>query len=355
MNKRIAYVVNGYVGAKKCINAPSTDFDNFAAKTGAVLLTFGSLNRVFRVDFPRKLFQRLRTVLLALKVARNAHRYAAIITSGEDIGVFVAIACRALRKRTRVVIIFHGPQLQSWKFRVFFGRAVRYPNVVLACLSASLCDNLIRLHGAASGRCFDAGYGIDTEFFKSSGQPSQRILASAGTSNRDYNTLLLAISDIGVTTKIAADSAWVKKDIHEGLVAIPPHAEIRSYGNYANLRELYDQCRFVVVPTYPSPYASGFAVIGEAMAMGKPVIVTTGPVQPDYFVPGVTGLEVPAGNPGMLRAAILRLMEDDSLVERLGANAEQTIRTHHSLDRYCHRLEQLARSSPLALHEQDVP
>jgi glycosyltransferase involved in cell wall biosynthesis len=349
MSSKIAYVVNGYITRSNRTDAPSTDFDTFAAKSGADLFSFASLSEIFRLDALGKSAERLRTVLLASKVASKAHQYAAIITSGEDVGVFVALACRALRKRTRVVIVFHGPQLQSWKFRIFFGRVTRDSNVVFACLSHSLRDVLIRSYGVDPDRCVGAGYGIDTNFFKRSGRSSEKFLASAGVSNRDYNTLLSAISDIGVEARIAADSAWVKRDIYEGLVTIPPHVEIRSYENYANLRELYDRCRFVVVPTYASSFASGFAVIGEAMAMGKPVIVTSGPVQPDYFIPGETGLEVPAGNIEMLRAAILRLMEDDSLVERMGANAAQTIRTDHSLERYCERLEQLARSNPQGL------
>ena len=68
---------------------------------------------------------------------------------------------------------------------------------------------------------------------------------------------------------------------------------------------LYAESACVVVPLYDAVHACGYAVIAEAMAMGKPVITTRIAGRGDYIIEGETGFYVPPGDAAALRDRIL--------------------------------------------------
>ncbi len=75
-------------------------------------------------------------------------------------------------------------------------------------------------------------------------------------------------------------------------------------------------CLMGVVPsTWPEPFGQ---VAVEAMAAGKPVVASSVGGLRDIVVDEETGLLVPRGDAGSLRRAILRLLDDAPLRERLG-------------------------------------
>jgi glycosyltransferase involved in cell wall biosynthesis len=75
---------------------------------------------------------------------------------------------------------------------------------------------------------------------------------------------------------------------------------------------------FVHCPIYPDPFPT---VILQAMSAGRAVIGSRIGGIVEQIQPGETGLLVPAGDPGELAAAIVKLVENDQLREQLGAAA----------------------------------
>lgn len=343
--KRYLYVLSGFAGPDvltPAADGPSFEYHRFIGATGAdvvSLSTLGGKGEGLQVGLTSTLlWQRLQ---LAALVARRAGDYDAIVASGEDIGVFVALALRVARRRTPLVVITHGPQFRSPKFRLVLALVRSMPNLVFACLSRSLADWLAGAHGIDPRRCVAVGYGVDTDFYRTEPGPTEPMIASAGTSNRDYDTLVRALDGTGLDTRIAAHSTWVGA---AGAInaPLPDHVEVRSYGNYANLRDLYRRARVVVVPTHDVPFAAGFAVIAEAMATGTPVIATAGRVTSDFVQPGVTGLLVPPGDATALREAIVSLVDDPRRASEMGSAAAALMRENYSLDRYVERLREAA-------------
>jgi glycosyltransferase involved in cell wall biosynthesis len=165
------------------------------------------------------------------------------------------------------------------------------------------------------------------------------MIASAGAANRDYATLAAAVGDLPVQVRIAADSTWVPPVRAVGASDWPANVQARSYGSYAHLRDLYGRALFVVVPLHPATYACGYAVIAEAMAMGRAVIATRTASPPDFLVPGGTGFFTEPHDIESLRTTIRRLLENPAEAEEIGRRARAHIVETHSLDRYCDRLE----------------
>ncbi|SOB81142.1 Glycosyltransferase involved in cell wall bisynthesis [Sphingomonas guangdongensis] len=342
---RYLYVLSGYADdgvLRAPSDGPAFEYHRFVEETGADVVSLATLALGQRV-VPARLAKALlvQRARLAALVAARAGRYDAIVASGEDIGILVALAMRARRRRTPLVVITHGPQFGSAKFRVVLALVKSMPNLVFACLSQSLATLLSTGHGIDPRRCSAVGYGVDTDYYRSAEGSTEPLVASAGTSNRDYETLVRALAGTDLHTRIAAHSTWVGAAAAIG-VPVPDHVEVRACSGYDDLRALYRRARVVVVPTRDVPYAAGFAVIAEALATGTPVIATAGRVLSDFIEDGVTGLLVPPGDVDAMRAAILALIDDPDRAARMGVAAAALMRTRFSLDDYVRRLREAA-------------
>lgn len=80
----------------------------------------------------------------------------------------------------------------------------------------------------------------------------------------------------------------------------------------------------------------------EAMALGKPVVVTNAGGLPEVVSDGVEGLVVPPANPAALAQAILRLVGDDDLRGRCG-DAARLRASAFDVRRAVHRIESVYR------------
>ena len=88
-------------------------------------------------------------------------------------------------------------------------------------------------------------------------------------------------------------------------------------------QRLYEGAAVVACPSH----REGFGVVcAEAMAHGRPVVASGVGGFLDLVVDGETGLLVPPGDAGALRAALERLLGDADLRRRMGAAARKRIR-----------------------------
>jgi glycosyltransferase involved in cell wall biosynthesis len=79
-------------------------------------------------------------------------------------------------------------------------------------------------------------------------------------------------------------------------------------------------------------------VMVQAMALGKPIIITRTPTVEDYVTEGIDALLYEPGNAEDLRRTILRLMEDDELRYQLSKNALEAYEARHSMRVFVHSM-----------------
>jgi glycosyltransferase involved in cell wall biosynthesis len=90
---------------------------------------------------------------------------------------------------------------------------------------------------------------------------------------------------------------------------------------------------------HEAAHACGYAVIAEAMAMGRAVIATRTAAPPDYLQPDVTGLFTEVHDADGLTGQIRDLLDHPDKAETLGRQARELIVAFNSLERFCDRLE----------------
>ena len=79
----------------------------------------------------------------------------------------------------------------------------------------------------------------------------------------------------------------------------------------------------------------------EAMAAGLPVVATAVGGTPEVVVDGVTGFLVPPRDPQALADAILRLLRDPELRQRMGEAGRARVAAHFSIEQMVHKTEAL--------------
>jgi len=132
------------------------------------------------------------------------------------------------------------------------------------------------------------------------------------------------------------------EQLREELQAVVQSLQLRDYVIFTGWRE--DVPRILsavdIFVHCPTTCIEGLGIANlEAMAMGKPTVVSNNGGLPDAVVDGVTGFVVPPGDIEKLSAAILRLLEDDELARRLGRNARQRIENEFDIEKNTRKLE----------------
>jgi glycosyltransferase involved in cell wall biosynthesis len=318
---------------------PRPDYVVLADVLGAHLLDVEQARR--RCGRLGRLIERVggRHALLAWACFRERKRYDAVLTDGEQVGLPLAVLCRlTLRKLPAHVMIVH---ILSVRKKVLLYRLFRLGSLVDTMLVYSTWQQRF-IHerlGFPTERVVFTPFMVDTQFFSPDQVESKadRAISTAGLECRDYPTLIEAARGLDANVVIAAASHWSKRaDTTQG-VDQPDNVEVRSLG-YVDLRQMYADSAFVVMPLYDVEFQAGVTTILEAMAMAKPVICSRTKGQTDVVVDGETGIYVPPGDPAPLRKAIDELLADPDRVRTMGAAARQYAEREAELDVYAARL-----------------
>lgn len=347
MRQRIAYIIPAKVNsrsAEEVAGNPCPEYAVFQQRTGATLLDFQVMESTVSQLTLRVGKRYPGQISLPISVLPQAKNFDVFLTSGEDVGLPLAVLMRLRGINKPLYIITHGSYFESPKFVKLLALIRGRKNIHFLCLSQSLRQALVERFGIPADQAHATGYGMDTDFFQpqETQEPGKRpIIASAGMANRDYKSLVRATAGLEADVKIAADSAWFPQTVDIAQEALPANIEARSYGNYLGLRKLYAQANFIVVPLYPAQYACGYAVIAEAMAMGKAVIATRTAAPSDFIEDGQTGFYVPSGDSEALKDRICFLLNNPQVAREMGARARRRFQQEYSVEAYCRKIEQV--------------
>ena len=164
---------------------------------------------------------------------------------------------------------------------------------------------------------------VDTTFFHPEPPVAQGPVLTVGDdTGRDFDTLLTAMR--GIDLDLVAKTAMIQGAPPDRVRVMTGRMDWRDY------RALFAQALMVVVPLRPMVTASGIGTLLEAMAMGKPIIVSDSPGILDHVEPDRTALVVPCGDVDALRSAIQRLADDPALRDRLGRAARAYVEAYCS-------------------------
>lgn len=319
---------------------PRADYLQFAEAAGADLIDYAKAARLGgRIG---RAVQRFggNNALLAYVCWRRRRHYDAIVTDGEQVGLPYALFCRMNRARSLPVhlMIVHIMSVPK-KVRLFQLARLRNRVDVMFVYATEQQRFAVDTLGMAARDVVLTTFMVDTEFFAPvEVQPvPRRMICSAGLEFRDYPTLIAAVRDLDVEVVVAAASPWSKRTSEVDDGGVPANVTVVKLSLF-ELRQLYADARFVVMPLQQTDFQAGITTILEAMAMGKAIVCSQTLGQTDTIVDQVSGLYVPPADAVALRAAIERLLADDDMARQLGAAAREWVVSNADIEVYIDRL-----------------
>jgi|SRR5579864_4325352 len=373
MTGRVLLVITADDASKSPRSGPRKDYRVLADALGADCIDRSDIRRS---PVLRRLLPLVGMACLqAWSAFTRRNGYDVIVTDGEHIGIPLALMLRLVRSRVAHITIGH--RLTAAKKQPFFKwlKVHSYMDCI-AVHSRRQYEMAVDDLGIPPQRLALIPYQVDTDFWTTTtADAEEHLICSAGLEFRDYPTLVRAVDGLDVKVVIGAASHWSKRR-NSASGQLPSNVEVSAF-DYEALRSVYARSAIVVVPLDDIDFQAGVTTILEAMAMGKPVIVTHSQGQtdvvedrrsatrgehvrtrPQSLIRGLahssgvalqaTGYYVPPQDPAALRRAIVHLLEHREARRQLGAAGRQTVEQFLTVDQFAQRVKEIV-DSTLAL------
>jgi glycosyltransferase involved in cell wall biosynthesis len=195
--------------------------------------------------------------------------------------------------------------------------------------STAQLDTLRRDWKVQAGALHVVPFGIDSDFWNPDHEldaepgrlPGGSVVSVGNDRHRAHSLLLAAFPEIHRRVPAARLNLVTRHPLDVPTELGTRHPLL----NHRELRRLYSESAVAVVSTRPNLHCSGLTATLEAMAMGRPVVVTDNPGMAEYVEHGRTGLLVPAGDQDALTEAVAGLLSDPDRAAQLGRNARSEV------------------------------
>ncbi len=316
---------------------PTMDYFALQKALGADIVDYASLDAATDSRFIRLARRAGKDAALAALGYTKRGSYDVIFSNGENVGIPLAMLLK--RHRSRPLHALIGHRVSPPKKKAFFrGLQGQMDAVFLyATPQFEYARDVLRM---PVSKLHLIPFHADAEFYRPlppAANALPRMICSAGLEWRDYPTLIEAVRGLDVEVRLGAASPWSKHRNETENQQLPPNVQARRY-EYNELRQLYADAKFVVVPLYENDFQAGITTILEGMAMGKAIVTTRTTGQIDTIRDGENGLYVAPGDVAGWRAAIGQLLDNPDEAERLGYQARRDIEAELSLDRWVERI-----------------
>lgn len=259
---------------------------------------------------------------------------ASSVVLGSDIETIVFAIIRALTFRRKLRIVLIGFIYTNRSSKIISKLRILYFNIVLSFTDIVICHSRIevetyqKLFNWSKTKFKFIPFGMNVAGRSNVYQPkvSHPYILAAGRSGRDYATLIEAVRGTDLKLHIVCDRASAVKGIE-----IPNNVIIlkNSYGG-DYLAELYNSS-IVAIPLCATDISAGQMVMLQAMAFGKPVVVTNTPTITDYVTSGVDAILVQPGNVDAMRSVLENLMNSPETRASIGSAGLYSFETKYNM------------------------
>jgi glycosyltransferase involved in cell wall biosynthesis len=329
---------------------PRKDYVEIADRLGATVIDGAYLARVA----PRDVRAAVKRGLVEQAQVWAAIRQGAdqVIAWGDRLGLLAGAVSRVTPWRPDLLVVSHYVTTPRRERFIRASGALRRARVMVHYSSTQLDHARTRL-GVPPDRLAHLLQPVDLRFWTPDPSATDEgLVVAAGTEARDYPVLVEAMRGLDARLEIAVGSmVMATGDRGTGRVAstmapvpvdLPANVTVRHDLSPHELRALYRRAHVVAVPLRDVDFDAGVTAITEALAMGKPLVVSRTRGQVDVITDGRDGLMVPPGDVVAMREALVRLLSRSGEAAALAAAGQELVHRRHSLDDYVDRFVGLA-------------
>ncbi len=203
----------------------------------------------------------------------------------------------------------------------------------IVCISQAAADAMKKRFPKLAENVIFLREATDPNYFKPqldlpAGGMEKDVVISVGNYGRDFTTVIEATKGLNVECRLATKPASAVKYRHMSIdmpETIPPHVTVKTYPHDKMLHAFAESKVAVVAVAKRDDYTDsvGTFALGEAMSMGKAVIVTHTKSMESYVKDGINGVFVPYKDQAAMRTEISKLLRNADLRSRLGSEARK--------------------------------
>jgi glycosyltransferase involved in cell wall biosynthesis len=286
------------------------------------------------------------TVLASL---RQANRADVVLSTVDTVGIPLVLLGKAGRVRPPLVYVAIGlperlQQLRSERMRRLYASALGRTVAVVA-YSEHEADELQSFMAAygASTRVEFVRFGVDEHAFATSLVPPAVDVVMAGADpHRDVDLF------VGLAAEMPNRSfRLVTTSERARVLAAPSNLEVELDIPFDAMKSRLEEARVVALPVLDNSYSGATTVLLQAMALGKPVVVTrTKAIATGYgLVDGENCRLVEPGDADGFGRALAAVIRDEWHARSLGARARRTVEASLTWELYVDRIEAILRDA----------
>ena len=283
------------------------------------------------------------TVLSSLGPLNHAD---VVLSTVDTVGIPLMLLARARVVRTPFVYTAIGlperlAQLRSPRVERLYAHALGGASSIVAYSEheADVLERWLAVRGAAVSVEF-VPFGVDAEAFRPTDtSPVVDVVSIGADPHRDFDLLLAVARELPDTRFLAV----VTGDRARSLRGAPPNVSVESDLPFDDMRRRLESARAVALPVRENSYSGATTVLLQAMALGKPVVVTrTAAIASGYGLENGQNVRLvtPGDTPGFARA-LADVLRNEAHARGLGSRARRTVEAALTWDRYVARLERL--------------
>jgi glycosyltransferase involved in cell wall biosynthesis len=273
----------------------------------------------------------------------NGRRYDAIVGWVTNGLIAAALKHLLLWRNTKVVLILYRLPLFDHVTNVnrikkaFYLLASAGADVLFA-LDSKQALEFAKYLGRSPSATKALKYGVDVEWYEQHGpkelvmEKLTPVIFSPGSAHRDDRTLETAISQLPVILRrYQLDASRTQRSSLERL----GRANIERKFNF-DYHDYLKDCTcadIVVIAVENGDKPVGLTSLLESMALGCPIIITSGASSRDYVHDGINALVYEQGNAKQLKEKIELLLNQPELATKLGKAAKESASTKFALPR----------------------
>ena len=283
------------------------------------------------------------TVLSSL---RRVNRADAALSTVDTVGIPLMLLSRARLVRTPFVYAAIGlperlARLRTARMERLYARALGDAAAVIA-YSEHEADVLRRWASerGVAARVEFVPFGVDTDAFRPVADPADLDVVAVGADpHRDFALLMDVARALPATRFHVVTTA----EHARSLGPHPANVAVETDLPFDEMRRRLERARVVALPVRENSYSGATTVLLQAMALGKPVVVTrTAAIAGGYGLEdGVDVRLVPPGDVRAFGAAVAELLADPPRAAALGTAARASVETGPTWERYVERLADL--------------
>jgi glycosyltransferase involved in cell wall biosynthesis len=325
-------------GLRPVTTGPRREFLEIAKAVDGDGISYAAGCRQFGRPFA-KLFASKPKLGSVAYAALAASRYDRLYTEGEGIGLPLAVALRARGWKGKIVSVFHNMSSRTKQRLLRIAGHDMFAAIIV--VAGQQKDILLRECGLPADKVHSIFNWVDDKFFTpaSAKPPENHVFMACGAENRDYGTLVEAARRVDVQFEVYGHG-WMTDNVRVENVELN-NLTWRPKVPYEGLRDAYAACTGVVVPLNDTCYGAGVTGIVEAMACGKPVIVSASHGIKNYLAAIDPEYVVPVGDAAALAGAITLLAGDEARRRKVGQQNRRLAETMASMDGYVSLVKRL--------------